>query len=66
MMTYRELEERKRLNRMYYEGLRREEMREEMKGGIKVSPRMMLVYRLSLVFTISSIIGAVIGIIRHF
>ena len=61
-MTYRELEERKRLNRKYYEGVEREK---GMKG-ISVSPRVMFFYRLCALFTIGSIIGAVIGLLRHF
>lgn len=61
-MTYRELEERKRLNRKYYEGVERE------KGlkGLSVSPRVMLFYRLCALFTIGSIIGFAIAMIRHF
>lgn len=61
-MTYRELEERKRLNKKYYEGV----MREKRLEGIRVSPKMMLLYRLSLMFTIGSIIGFTITFIRHF
>lgn len=61
-MTYRELEERKRLNQKYYDGVRREKRLD----SIRVSPKMMLLYRLSLMFTIGSIIGFTIGFIRHF